>query len=56
MNKSTHEESLTQALQKEYQQYKLADTFLTCYKVIFNLTNEKKNSFPNRYTKVLNTK
>ena len=40
MNKHTQEESLSQPLQNKYHQFKLADTFLTCYKVIFNLTNE----------------
>ena len=39
MDKSTHEEHLSQLLQTNNKQYKIAVTFLTGYKGIFNVTN-----------------
>ena len=39
MNKSTHEEHLSQPLQTKNKQFKLAVTFLTGYKGIFNVKN-----------------
>ena len=44
MDKSTHEEYLSQALQTTNKQYKIAITFLTAYNGIFNVT-EKNNKF-----------
>ena len=43
-NKSTHEEHLSQALQTNIKQFKIAITFLTGYKGIFNVT-EKNDKF-----------
>ena len=40
MDKSTHEEPLSQPLQTNNKQFKIAVTFLTCYSGIFNITNE----------------
>ena len=40
MDKSSHEEHLSQPLQTNNKQFKLALTFLTGYKGIFNVTNE----------------
>ena len=39
MDKSTHEEHLSQTLQTNNKQFKLAVTFLTGYNGIFNVTN-----------------
>ena len=39
MDKSTHEEHLSQPLQKNNKQFKIAVTFLTGYNGIFNVTN-----------------
>ena len=39
MNKSTHEEHLSQPLQTNNKQFKIAETFLTGYNGIFNVTN-----------------
>ena len=39
MDKSTHEEHLSQPLQTNNKQYKIACTFLSGYNGIFNLTN-----------------
>ena len=39
MDKSTHEEHLSQPLQTNIKQFKIAVTFLTGYNGIFNLTN-----------------
>ena len=39
MNKSTHEELLSQPLQTNNKQFKTAVTFLTGYNGIFNVTN-----------------
>ena len=44
MDKSTHEEHLSQPLQTNNKQYKIAVTFLTGYNGIFNVT-EKNNKF-----------
>ena len=44
MDKSTHEEHLSQPLQTNIKQYKIAITFLTGYNCIFNVT-EKNNKF-----------
>ena len=44
MDKSTHEEHLSQSLQTINKQFKIAVTFLTGYNGIFNLT-PKKNKF-----------
>ena len=40
MDKSTHEEHLSQPLQTNNKQFKIAVTFLTGYNGIFNVTNE----------------
>ena len=45
MDKSTHEENLTQPLQTKNQQFKIAITFPTGYNGIFSVTNEKKFYF-----------
>ena len=39
MDKSTHEEHLSQPLQTNNKQFKIALTFLSCYDGIFNVTN-----------------
>ena len=39
MDKSTHEEHLSQPLQTNIKQFKIADTFLTGYNGFFNVTN-----------------
>ena len=39
MDKSTHEEHLSQPLQTNNKQFKIAVTFLTGYNGIFNVTN-----------------
>ena len=44
MDKSTHEEHLSQPLQTNNKQFKIAVTFLTGYNSIFNIT-EKNNKF-----------
>ena len=44
MDESTHEEHLFQPLQANDKQYKIAVTFLTNYKDIFNVT-DKNNKF-----------
>ena len=44
MDKSTHEEHLSQPLQTNNKQFKIAVTFLTGYNGIFNVTN-KNNKF-----------
>ena len=44
MDKSTHEEHLSQPLQTNNKQFKIAITFLTAYNGIFNVT-EKNNKF-----------
>ena len=46
MNESTHEEHLSQPLQTNNKQYKIAVTFLTGYKGIFNVTNENNKFYP----------
>ena len=48
MDKSTHEEHLSQPLQTNNKQFKIAVTFLTAYNGIFNVTNSN-NKF--RFTK-----
>ena len=40
MDKSTHEEHLSQPLQTKNKQIKIAVTFLTAYSGIFNITNK----------------
>ena len=45
MNKSTHEEHLSQPLQTNNKQYKIAVTFLTGYNGIFNVTNENNKFY-----------
>ena len=44
MDKSTHEEHLSQPLQTNIKQFKIAVTFLTAYNGIFNVTN-RNNKF-----------
>ena len=39
MHKSTHEEHLSEPLQTNMKQFKIAVTFLTGYNGIFNVTN-----------------
>ena len=51
MDKSTHEEHLSQALQTNNKQFKISVTFLTGYNGIFNVTNaNKKFYFTNSYS------
>ena len=45
MDKSTHEEHLSQPLQTNNKQFKIAVTFLTGYNGIFNVTNSNKNFY-----------
>ena len=45
MDKSTHGEHLSQSLQTNYKQYKIAVTFLTGYNGIFNITNENNKFY-----------
>ena len=45
MKKSTHEEHLSQPLQTNIKQYKIANTFLTSYNGIFNVTNSNIKLF-----------
>ena len=45
MNKSTHEEHLSQPLQTDNKQFKIAITFLNAYNGIFNVTNENNNFY-----------
>ena len=40
MEKPTHEEHLSQPIQTNYKQYKIAVTFLTVYNGIFNITSK----------------
>ena len=45
MDKSTHEEHLFQSLQTNNKQFKIANSFLTAYNGIFNLTNENNKFY-----------
>ena len=45
MDKSTHEEHLSQPLQTNNNQFKIAVTFLTGYNGIFNVTNKNKKFY-----------
>ena len=45
MDKSTHEEHLSQPLQTNIKQFQIAVTFLTGYNGIFNLTNSNKKFY-----------
>ena len=45
MDKSTHEEHLSQPLQTNNKQFKIAITFLTGYNAIFNVTNSINNFY-----------
>ena len=45
MDKSTHEEHLSQPLQTNNKQFKIAITFLTGYNGIFNVTNENNKLY-----------
>ena len=45
MDKSTHEEHLSQPLQTNNKQFKLAVTFTTGYNGIFNVTNSNNNFY-----------
>ena len=45
MDKSTHEEHLSQALQTNNKQFKIAVTFLTAYNGIFNVTNSNNKFY-----------
>ena len=49
INKSTHEEHLSQPLQKNNKQFKIAVTFLSGYNGIFNVTNSNKTIPPGAY-------
>ena len=48
-DKSTHEEHLSQLLQTNSKQYKIAVTFLTAYNGIFNVTNSNNNFYFKKY-------
>ena len=43
MDKSTHEEHLSQPLQTKNKQFKIAVTFLSAYNGILNVTNRNNN-------------
>ena len=45
MNKSTYEEHLSQPLQTNNKQFKIAVTFLTGYNGIFNVTNSNNKFY-----------
>ena len=45
MDKSTHKEHLSQPLQTNNKQFKIAVTFPTDYNGIFNVTNSNKNFY-----------
>ena len=45
MDKSTHEEHLSQPLQANNKQFKIGITFLTAYNGIFNVTNPKNKFY-----------
>ena len=45
MDKSTNEEHLSQPLQTNIKQFKIARTFLTVYNGIFIVTNEKNKLY-----------
>ena len=45
MDKSTHEEHLSQPLQTNNKQFKIAITFLSAYNGIFNITNLNNKFF-----------
>ena len=45
MDKSTHEEHLSQPLQTNNKQFKIAVTFLSCYNGIFNVTNSSNKFY-----------
>ena len=45
MDKPTHEEHLSQPLQTNNKQFKIAVTFLTGYNGIFNVTNSNNKFF-----------
>ena len=45
MDKSTHEEHLSESLQTNNKQFKIAVTFLTGYNGIFNVTNSNNKSY-----------
>ena len=45
MNKSTHEEHLSQTLRTKNKRFKIAVTFLTGYNGIFNVTHKNNNFF-----------
>ena len=42
MDKSTHEEHLSQPIQTSFKQFRIAITFLSVYNGIFNITSKKK--------------
>ena len=45
MDKSTHEEHLSQPLQTNNKQFKIAVTFVNCYNSIFNVTNSNNKFY-----------
>ena len=45
MDKSTHEEHLSQSLQTNNKQFKIAVTFLRAYNGIFNVTNSNNKFY-----------
>ena len=45
LNKSIHEEHLSQPLQTNNKQFKIAVTFVTGYNGIFNVTNKNKKFY-----------
>ena len=45
MDKNTHEENLSQPLQTNNKQFKIAVTFLTGYNCIFKVTDKNSNFF-----------
>ena len=51
MDQSTHGEHLSQPLQTNNKQFKIADTCFTGYNCIFNFTNKNNNFY---FTKITN--
>ena len=48
LDKSTHEEHLSQPLQTNNKQFKIAVTFLSGYNGLFNVINENNNFYSNK--------
>ena len=53
MDKSIHEEHLSQPIQTNNKQFQKAITFLTAYNGFFKITNEKTNCFSHYQLKIM---